>query len=201
MRLRKIAASIALSAGLAGGGLAVAALSPIQGVQATPGSAGAAPTTQPPAGTSGSASDPANTAGADRQGPLEQALAGLVKDGTLTQDQADSVQSAFRQERQQGRGRRFLRRHGKQVVDVAATAIGVAPADLKAALKAGKSIADVASAKGVDPQKAVDALSAAGKAKVEEAVTAGKLTRDRAARIEQRLPDLARRLVEARRKS
>ncbi|MCU1379407.1 MAG: hypothetical protein JWN29_2390 [Acidimicrobiales bacterium] len=60
----------------------------------------------------------------------------------------------------------------------AATALGMTEADLGAALKSGKTIAQVAQDKGVDVQKVVDALVSAGSARIDETVAAGKLTQE-----------------------
>ena len=63
-------------------------------------------------------------------------------------------------------------------------------------LRAGKTIAAVASAHDVTSQKVVDALVKAGTAKIEAAKQAGKLDAPRAARLEKRLPSAAERFVE-----
>jgi hypothetical protein len=86
-----------------------------------------------------------------RDGPL----AGLVADGTLTQEQADAVRDAAREHR----GDR--REHRRAVVAAAAEAIGIPPEDLVARVRAGETIAEVAEAEGVDPQTVRDAIAAA----------------------------------------
>jgi len=58
---------------------------------------------------------------------------------------------------------------GRGGLKVAAAAIGISEADLVTALRAGQSIAEVAKSKNVDPQKVIDALVAAGKAKLDAA--------------------------------
>ena len=72
-------------------------------------------------------------------------------------------------------------------LDVAAKALGMTVEDLQAQLQDGKTIAEVAKAKGVDVQKVIDALVADAKAKTAAAVKAGKLTQ---AEADQRLADI-----------
>ncbi|QXC62767.1 hypothetical protein KSP35_08275 [Aquihabitans sp. G128] len=57
-------------------------------------------------------------------------------------------------------------------LDVAAKALGISTDDLQAALKDGKSLADVAKAQGVDKQKVIDALVAAAEKQLDEAKAA-----------------------------
>ena len=77
--------------------------------------------------------------------------------------------------------RRRLRRAG---VKLAAKTIGITPADLVKELRAGKTIAAVATAHGVQPQAVIDALKAAATKKIEAAQAAGKITAERAARLQ-----------------
>ena len=65
-------------------------------------------------------------------------------------------------------------------IAVAATALDMSEADLVAELKAGKSIADVASAKGVALDTVVDALYADLKTHVDAHVAEGKITQTQA---------------------
>jgi hypothetical protein len=81
------------------------------------------------------------------------------------------------------------------VVDTAASAIGVTPDELRQQLRAGQSIADVATAHHVAVSHVVDALVTAATAKVDAAVKAGKLTSARATALEQRLPTMVQKVV------
>ena len=81
------------------------------------------------------------------------------------------------------------------VVRISAKTIGVTPKDLVAELKSGKSIADVANEHSVTPQSVVDALVKAGDNAIEKAVTAHRITRQRADKLEARLPALATKVV------
>jgi hypothetical protein len=65
-------------------------------------------------------------------------------------------------------------------IAVAATALGMSEADLVTELQAGKSIADVASAKSVDLDTVIDALYADLKAHIDAHVAEGKLTQEQA---------------------
>jgi hypothetical protein len=90
-------------------------------------------------------------------------------------------------------------RHRRQVVrnaiQLAAKTIGVEPADLLKELRAGKTIADVATAHHVDPQTVIDALVQAAKDKIEAAKTAGKLTSEQASKLEEHAPERIARFV------
>jgi len=198
--MRKLIASVALVTAVAVGGLAVAAVNPLQLVSAK--SSSPSTTAADPATTT------AATAVAGRPGAklLDKALAGLVEKGTITKEQAAAVTQAVkstakeylakhpgvRKALRKGAVRKALRRG---LVVTSAKAINIAPKDLLAGLKSGKSIAQIAQANGVEPQTVVTAIVKAADTKIEAAVKAGKITADRAAKIEQRLPALATKVV------
>jgi uncharacterized protein (DUF433 family) len=75
-------------------------------------------------------------------------------------------------------------------LDAAAKAIGVSTDDLLAQLKNGKTIADVAKAKGVSAQKVIDAMVAAAKTEFDAQVKAGRLSAAQAARLEANLTSM-----------
>ena len=79
-------------------------------------------------------------------------------------------------------------------LSVAASTIGVSEADLRSALQSGQSIADVANANGVDPQKVIDALVADAQQHLADDVTSGRLTQDQADQISA---DLATHITDA----
>jgi uncharacterized protein (DUF433 family) len=89
------------------------------------------------------------------------------------------------------RARRILRRG----VQLAAKTIGVTPRELKTELRAGKSIADVASEHNVNPQTVVTALVDAATKKIDAAEAAGKLTAAQGTKIEANLPNRIDKLV------
>jgi hypothetical protein len=74
----------------------------------------------------------------------------------------------------------FGRGGGRADMATVATALGVTEAELRTELQAGKSIADVASAKGVDVQKVIDAVIAAQTESLSQAVAAGRITQAQA---------------------
>ncbi len=78
-------------------------------------------------------------------------------------------------------------------LETAATAIGVSVDDLRAAREDGQSIADVATANGVDPDTVVDAMVDAASDKIAEKVDAGELTQ---AEADEKLDGLAERISE-----
>jgi hypothetical protein len=69
----------------------------------------------------------------------------------------------------------------------AATALKMTPADLRAALRDGKSLKDVATSAGVDYAAVSAAVVAAAKADLDAAVKAGKINQARADRLLERL--------------
>ena len=97
-------------------------------------------------------------------------------------------------------GHRHLRhRVAKAAVESSAKTIGITPKDLVTQLKAGKSVAEVATAHGVDPHTVVTNLVNGGNARIDAAVKSGKLDAARAAKAKARLPQAAERFVNAKR--
>ena len=138
------------------------------------------PDTTAPSGSS--ATPPSGDAKPDKGQWLADALAPLVKDGTITQAQADAVTAAIEAARpapgaghdhggpgRGGPGRGFG-------LDAAATAIGISADELRTALEGGQTIAQVAASKGVELSKVTDAMLAAATERVQAAVTDGKMT-------------------------
>lgn len=115
-----------------------------------------------------------------------------VKDGKLTQAQADKIKAAaqngFKGGLFSGKGKGKAAPKGKAafgfgekaVLDAAAKALTITTDELKTQLKAGKSIADVAADKKVDLQTVKDAILAAVKAELDAKVKENKLTQDQA---------------------
>ena len=183
---RKLAAATVVVSMLGGAGAGVALTLP------------SAATAQTSSTSSDSSSGTA--AAAPRQVPqfVTDALKKLVDAGTINQSQADAVSAALA-EAQPPRGPGGPGgpgHHGDRAADlaVAAKAIGISEADLKAALESGKSMADVARANNVDPQKVIDAIVADKQAKLDEKVKSGELTQAQAdekkANMVQRVTDM-----------
>lgn len=87
--------------------------------------------------------------------------------------------------------------HGPELLDAAASFLGVTEAELRTQLEAGTSLADVAKAEGKSVEGLQAALVSAVKEELDEAVAAGRLTdaqRDEAlARFEDRIDELVQR--------
>ncbi len=116
-----------------------------------------------------------------------------VKDGKLTQAQADKIKSEAKNGFKGGffghAGKGMEMPHGKAgragvgfgfgeqaVLDAAAKALTITSDELKTQLKAGKSIADVATDKKIDIKTVKDAMLTATKADLDAKVKDGKLT-------------------------
>ncbi|MCO8126541.1 hypothetical protein NHL50_04920 [Acidimicrobiia bacterium EGI L10123] len=156
--MHKTFAAAAMAASLAAGGLAGVAIG-------APGVAGATdPTT------------PAFDGAVRGAGWVQDALADLVGEETITQEQADAVEAALRDARPD-RGPRGLRHLGRGVV---AEALGLTQDELHAALADGQTVTEIAEARGIDIQTVVDAVVADLGIRLEERVEAGEMTRERA---------------------
>jgi polyhydroxyalkanoate synthesis regulator phasin len=107
---------------------------------------------------------------------IRSAIQGLVDDGTITAGQADAVAGTLASQ-MPFKGHRFGHFKG---LDVVADTIGIEVEALAAELRAGSSIADVADANGVEPQAVIDALVAAGKERIDQAVADGRVSEEQA---------------------
>jgi hypothetical protein len=123
---------------------------------------------------------PASAADSDnpvksRLATIKSSLSGLVKDGTLTQEQADKVASTLNEKLPKGGPGRGG--PGGEHLAVAAKALGLTEAELRAKLKDGKtSLADVAKEEGVSTDTLVKALVAEAEERIDADVKAGRLT-------------------------
>jgi hypothetical protein len=79
--------------------------------------------------------------------------------------------------------------------DSLAKTLGVSPQDLVKDLASGQSIADIAKAKGVDIDTVIKSLVDDATAKINDAVNAGHLSKDQAAKIESNLKDMITKAV------
>lgn len=102
---------------------------------------------------------------------ITDALAGLVTNGTITQDQANQVATTLADEFP-GRGGRH---GGGRNLDTAAETIGITEDELRTALEGGQSLAQVAADQGVERQALIDALVAAKNTDLDEEVAEGDL--------------------------
>jgi hypothetical protein len=88
-----------------------------------------------------------------------------------------------------------IRRLLRGAAGVVTKTIGIDRPTLRHELRNGKTIAEIANDHNVDPQTVVDALVAAATKRLDAAVAAGRITPERASKIEQRLPDRITKLV------
>ncbi|SFF13739.1 hypothetical protein SAMN04487969_11516 [Paenibacillus algorifonticola] len=79
---------------------------------------------------------------------------------------------------QRGGGKGGFGKGGGYASEETATVLGVTADELKTELKAGKSLADIAAEKGVDVQKVIDQKVSEEKARLDQALTDGKLTQE-----------------------
>lgn len=128
-----------------------------------------------------------------------------VEDGALTQEQADAMKARLEEgdvplvgvpflggHRQGGLGPR----HGFRDLEAAQTYLGVTEAELRTALGERKTLAEIAKAEGKPVDGLVDAIVAATTKKLDEAVTAGRLTKARRDEIASGLQARTRAFVE-----
>jgi predicted DNA-binding protein YlxM (UPF0122 family) len=139
-----------------------------------------------------------------------------VKDGKLTADQATQMKANSTQHAADlvdgkggfggpggpggpgGKGHDGPGGHGLNFTENTdlQTLLKLSADELNTQLKAGKSLADIASAQGVDKQQVIDLLVKAEAAHLDQEVTDGKLTADQAAQIKQDSTQRAANLVE-----
>jgi polyhydroxyalkanoate synthesis regulator phasin len=199
--MRKFVIGAAASAAvLTGSIVAVAAINPlgVAGAQNGTPPTTAAPAPDPHAGNPGHGNHLGN--GNGPQQVLDDTLNDLVSKGTINQDQANAVRDGLK-----SRIEAFRAQHGARggpghrgkggpgfdlktdVIDAAAQAIGITPDQLMQEHKAGKTLAQVAQAHGIDPQKVADAIVAKISADIDKAVADGKIPADRAAKMKAEL--------------
>ena len=196
--MNKTLAIVGLTAGLTAGGAAGFAFtggSPFASAESA-----ATTTIAAPAGQAPSAQAPSQRP--DPSVRLHAALKGLVDDGTITQAQADKVVDTLIKAGpmgghhdggpEGGQPGGPGGRHGRPGLRTAATALGMSPADLRTSLQSGKSIAAVATEKGVDVNKVIDALVGEAKTRLDNAVKSGKMTQ---AEADQRLTSITQRIT------
>lgn len=192
-RFKKSVVAAGLGAGLLGGSAAGLVLSgaSVSGAQE-------ATTTQSESGTDSSSSATSGTTRPDPAEHFAEALAPLVADGTITQDQADAVTAALAEampaDGAGGPGGPGMGHGGGPGgSEAAATALGISVDELRAAIEQGQTIAEVAAASGIDVQTVIDAMVAERAARLDESVAAGELTQEEA---DQKLADATTRITD-----
>ncbi|MCH7790327.1 MAG: hypothetical protein IH940_12945, partial [Acidobacteria bacterium] len=129
----------------------------------------------------------AETGPTKRGGHLEDALAPLVEDGVLTQQQADAVVEQLQEVREENghdgpRGKRFGPAGNRaDLLDETVTdLLQITSEELIAQLREGASLAEVAEANGVDPQTLIDEMVDAAQERIDESVAAGEISESEA---------------------
>ncbi len=121
--------------------------------------------------------------------PFQAFIQSLIDDAVITQEQADVIAERA----QEARADFGHRGHRGARLEAAADAIGITPEQLRGAVQAGSTIAEVAGDNGVDPQTVIDALVAEKQEKLDQAVADGRLTEEeaseKAADIETKVTD------------
>jgi hypothetical protein len=179
--VKKSIGPFVLAAAIAGGAGTLALAPSLAGADTT------ITTTAPPAGA------------AARPDKLKSVLDGLVADGTITQDQADKIQTRLEAALPKAGPKAGALPFGnlRAGADEIASYLGLTPAELGTALQGGKTLVEVATAQGKSVDGLVDAIVAAETKALETAVTNGKLTRAQADTLEGKLHDQATKLVNA----
>jgi polyhydroxyalkanoate synthesis regulator phasin len=139
------------------------------------------------AAIAGAQDDPSDEADEESGGWVDDALGGLVDDGTITQEQADAVEDALRDARPErghdGFGHPgFLFGPGGDPSTLAES-LGIEEDELRSELQDGKTIAEIAEEQGVDVQDVIDDIVAAQRERLDEAVADGDLTQEEADEI------------------
>jgi hypothetical protein len=175
--MRKQMITIALASGLGLGGAALA----------VPGIASAAD----------SATTTAASGLADRVAHLKTALAGLVKDGTITQAQADKVASTLAAQAPPPGGRGHgPGGPGRLAPETVAKILGITVDELRTAEQSGKTLTQIAAAEGISKADLVSKLVAAAKTQLAADVKAGRLTQAQADAISANLSTRIGEMVE-----
>jgi polyhydroxyalkanoate synthesis regulator phasin len=175
--MKKLVAGGVAALSIATGSLAVAVLNPLGAANAqTDGTT----TTAPATGSTGA------TAAPERGGPLKSVLDALVADGTITQAQADAITAKLDAARA-AEPRREMGGPGLAgaKLDDIASVLGITTADLQSQLQAGTTLRAIAGDK-------VDALTTLltdkANARIDQAVTDGKITAETAATMKAAVP-------------
>jgi polyhydroxyalkanoate synthesis regulator phasin len=196
---RKVAAGAAALLAVAGGGAAIAAtqLSPKQESQTVLNDAAKELGISP------------SELSAALKSALEKRIDAAVAAGRLTKEQGDDLKQRIESGDFPlfgvpgfGPGHGGFEHHEMfGGLDAAATYLGVSEDELRTELESGKSLADVARAKGKSVDGLVDALVADAKKHLDEEVSEGDLTREQADELLSRLEEGVRAMVNGERPS
>ncbi len=144
---------------------------------------------------------------AERGARLAEVLQPLVADGTLTQEQLDTVVETLMENAPERDGRGGRGGHGGRGdhdgprggrgghgLEAAATALGLTADELRVELRDGATLADIAADEGVAVQTVIDAMVAELETHLDEHVASGELTQEEAdaklAKATEKITDL-----------
>ncbi len=143
-----------------------------------------------------------------RSGAKGDVLAQLVKDGKLTQAQADTIKQRLTANQGKQNCNRFdytglerkvlVQKYGPDVLNAVAQKLNLSADQLKAQLQSGKTLEAIAKAQGVSKADLLTTLTTAINSAIDKAVSAGDLTQSQGDTIKQALqkhPNLLERLL------
>ncbi len=141
----------------------------------------------------------------DIAGRLAEVLQPLVDAGTITQAQLDAVVAALQDAAPPWSGRGPGGPHGdwrggpghivgRMSLETAAEAIGITEDELVDAVRDGETIAEVATANGVEPQTVIDTLVTEATERLDEAVADGRIDQEDA---DERRAEITERITTA----
>ena len=129
-------------------------------------------------------------------------VAQLVKDGKLTQTQADKLNQRIDKLPLKGmplpilpqrKGptpqQRIAAAASRLMLDTAANTLGMSSSDLQGELRDGLTLAEITQQKGIDLSKLKTAMLAAANTRIDEAVKNGRLTQDKANELKAKLAE------------
>ena len=121
---------------------------------------------------------------------MNKLVAALTVAGVLVAGTASAAVAA-------GPGGQGGRGHGGARVagQTAAATIGISPEELRSQVRAGKTVAQVATEHGVDPANVVNAIVVALTQQIDQKAAAGAVDANRVGHAKQKLPDVANRFV------
>jgi polyhydroxyalkanoate synthesis regulator phasin len=129
-----------------------------------------------------------------RQGAAEDVLNQMVKDGKITQDQANKIKQHLAAHKQcsgfflhhgHPAVKKFLYKYGADILTQLAQGLHLTPDALKTQLQSGKSLDEIAKAQGVSSTQLQTIATNALNAALDKAVKAGDITQEQADRFKQ----------------
>lgn len=120
---------------------------------------------------------PLADAQSDRMQQREERLQAKVDEGVISQERADAIRERMAERAERREARQTAR--AERAEELAAT-LGITADELLSQLQAGTSLADIAQAAGVEVDTLIDQIEARATARINEAVTDGRIDQARA---------------------